>query len=388
MHVILVHMKKRGDVPESDQPKHRERRPELTEYRSERLNEPRDVREEADESRESDIRRTEEIRASLVDDPSAKTHVAFHERFGDFSPDDVGADERIRLTKENARYADTALATFRASARSSLATGIRIAAEYDIRVNNFSTNTKIIALPDGKKAFAVFAHPGSTIHRFFDGINKHAAGLRMAKVSRGAWKRAFEEHARIPLIACSDPHTVLMPYIPNVNAHDVIANNYDIPDFGKMTWANTVDVNAKHVLLANVMQEIDDIHRGGIAWGECILPNLIFTEQQRAIMCDPEIRFDDDVPLPDAQARDLLDIVLSSCAAMRKSEGTRTYNETVKLLLDNYSNDNVIAILQGQCDVPFTITQHLSFWNEKLRTGIESKKEYDAVVTAIRTYRR
>lgn len=83
-----------------------------------------------------------------------------------------------------------------------------------------------------------------------------------------------------------------------------------------------------------------------------------------------------------------MDIMLSSCAGMQKAEGDLDYDDIVKQLLDSYPEQNIISVLQGMYDAPFTIAQRLTFWNEKLRTGIQSKAEYDSVVTAIKNYRR
>lgn len=105
-------------------------------------------------------------------------------------------------------------------------------------------------------------------------------------------------------------------------------------------------------------------------------------------MCDPEVRYDEDVPLPEAQARDLRDLILSCCAALRKSEGRSDYAETVKLILDSYSKEEVIEVLRTISDGKFSLGLTLTFWNEKLRTGVESKKEYIAILEAIRSYKR
>lgn len=318
-----------------------------------------------------------------------ETGVVDRPRMGDFQDSDQSENGRIVLSAAEHADVQSKIAKLQKGAANygHLFTGELITAEYDIRVNNFSTKTTIIELPDGRKAFAVFAHPGSSIHRSLDGVMKHAAGLRMGKVSRDNWKQAFEEHARIPLIECQDPYTVLMPYIPNVNAHDVLANNKEIKNFGAMTWAGEVDAKQKEALLQSVVREISDIHQGGIAWGECILKNMIFDQDQQAIMCDPEIRYDEDVPLAEAQARDLQDIVLSSCAAMRQSEGQVDYTATVKLMLDSYADKNIISVLQGLCDAPFSLAQRLSFWNEKLRTGVKDREEYDAIRLAVGSYK-
>jgi len=308
---------------------------------------------------------------------------------GDFSPGDV-RHGRIVLNEETRTAVEEQVRKLKKSAGyfKPLANGTPIDAAYDIRVNNFSTHTKIIVLPDGRRMFAVFAHEGSRIHRAIDGFVKHATGLRMGKVARDDWKPAFEEHARIPLAKTDDPYTVLMPYVPNVNAYDAIANNKKIKDFGEITWAKDITPEMKLELLKNIMAEVQDIHESGIAWGECILQNLILTESQRAIMCDPEVRYDEDVPLKEAQARDLKDLLLSSCTALRKSEGAVDIKGTVHAMLDGYKDDKVLKELRKICKIEFSLGLAVTFWNEKLRTGVESREEYNAILTAAREYKR
>lgn len=210
----------------------------------------------------------------------------------------------------------------------------------------------------------------------------------MGKVPRDQWKTAFEEHGRVPRLESNDPHTILMPYIPNINAYDAIANNHAIKDFGEIDWATDLTAEKKEELLQSIMREVGDIHGQGVAWGEMILQNLILTKDKRAIMCDPEIRYDKDVPLNEAQARDLRDLILSVCAAMRKSEGKTDFASTVKVLLDEYHDDEVVDILKKISDGQFSLGLQLTFWNEKLRTGVESKEEYQAILSAVREYER
>jgi hypothetical protein len=308
---------------------------------------------------------------------------------GDFSPQDIKSG-RIVLDEESKRAAEEQVQELQKTAFSlgRLAGGTKIAAAYDIKVNNFSTQTSIVTLPDGRRMFAVFADPASRIHRKIDGAVKHATGLRMGKVSRDEWKGAFEEHARIPLSTIDDQHTVLMPYVPNVNAYDAITNKDENRDFGEIEWAKEVTPEDRRELLQNMMSEIQDIHKEGIAWGECILKNLILTKEKRAIMCDPEVRYDAGVPLKEAQARDLKDFLISACTALREGEGSVDIKTAVGTLLDEYQDEKVLKELRKLCKTGFSPGLAAMFWNEKLRLGVESREEYDAILTAAKEYKR
>ncbi|MEK7105110.1 MAG: hypothetical protein AAB865_00260 [Patescibacteria group bacterium] len=330
-----------------------------------------------------------EMVAEALRTPSASEAKIDATLLGDFSLEDVDGKE-VRLKESDYSVVAKQLQKLKQAGGSfqQLLGGRPIAARYDIHVNNFSTRTNIIELPDGRRVFAVFAHKASALHRSLDSVMKHGAGLRMGKVSRDEWKTAFEEHGRIPRIKNEDPHTILMPYIPNVNAYDALANNHEITNFGEIPWANELTAEKKNELLRAIMGEIADIHRQGIAWGEAILPNLILTKDKRAIMCDPEVRYDEDVPLSEAQGRDLRDLILSTCAALRKSEQTKDFASVVKLLLDAYPDETVIDALKKSSGESFSLGLQLTFWNEKLRTGVESKKEYQAILQAVRDYQR
>jgi hypothetical protein len=105
-------------------------------------------------------------------------------------------------------------------------------------------------------------------------------------------------------------------------------------------------------------------------------------------MCDPETRYDDEVSLNEAKARDLKDLILSISAALRKSENETDYASTVRLVLDEYPNNVVIEILKKISTSAFSPGLSVTFWNEKLRTGVSGKEEYLKILSAIREYSR
>jgi len=294
----------------------------------------------------------------------------------------------IELDEKTLLEAEQKASSFRegASYFTNTITGTPIAAEYDIRTNNFSTQTNIMQLEDGRKVFAVYAHAGSFVHRTLDGLMKRLSGLKMKKVSRSKWKEAFEEKSNIPVIRNEDPNTVLMPFIPNVNAYDVFANNKDIEDFGGMDWAGDAGVEEKLELADSIVAELSRVHGDGKVWGESILPNIILDEEKRPIICDPEVRYDESVPEVEAKARDLKDIIISVCAAMKKGEGVEGYQETVSRMLAKYGDSEVTASLKTLAAKKRGILQNLVFGYEQARTGVESKEQYDEILAAMRDY--
>lgn len=190
------------------------------------------------------------------------------ERYGDFVEEER-RNGRIVLNEEDRRAIEEASTQLRHQATKlpALVKGIPIAVEYQGKTNNFSTQTRIVSLPDGRKAFAVYSYAASSIHRVLDGVMKHLAGLRMGKVSRARWKERFEHKSEIPVIESADPYTVLMPFLPNVNGYDVFVHNKEIGDFGEVEWANHVDLEKKLGLVDKVIDELRRVHGKGKVWG-------------------------------------------------------------------------------------------------------------------------
>lgn len=309
------------------------------------------------------------------------------ERFRDFANEAV-VNGRIELPATLLEEAQSKADEFRegTSYFTSTITGTKIAAEYDIRTNNFSTQTNIMQLEDGRKVFAVYAHGGSFVHRTLDGVMKKLSGLKMKKVKRSKWKESFEEKSNIPVIRNDDPNMVLMPFISNVNAYDVFANNHDITDFGENEWAGEAGVEDKLLLAEGMVDELKRVHDDGQVWGESILPNIILDKEKRPIICDPEIRYHNSVSNTEARARDLKDLILSVCGAIKKGENDEDYPKTVHRMLSRYKNDEVLDSLQGLAGQKRGLLQKLVFGYEQVRTGTESKEQYESILDAIKNF--
>jgi hypothetical protein len=309
------------------------------------------------------------------------------ERYGDFV-DEERLGGRIILNRVDRVAIEAASSQLRDDATKlpALISGIPIAVEYRGQTNNFSTQTRIVSLSDGRKAFAVYSYAASSIHRVLDGVMKHLAGLRMGKVSRKNWKEQFEMKTEIPVIESSDPHTVLMPFIPNVNGYDVFVHNKEIGDFGEIKWANKVDLEKKLELVDKIIDELRRVHEEGKVWGEFILPNIIFTKEQNVVVCDPEIEYDEGVSSLEARARDIKDILHSTCSALAKAEGMQDFPLIVKRILDRYGDEEVIGELQKLAAGKRKWWQKLTFAYEQVRTGSASQQEYEEVISAIQSY--
>lgn len=346
---------------------------------------------EAAKAREAAERAAAEhgARAELEAHGSAPTAPASGYRndlYGDFASE-RGADGKIRLEGDAAKAASAFAGEFRREAKymTNTFTGERIAAEYDIRTNNFSTQTRIAELPDGRKVFMVYDHRGSWLHRGLDGFMKRRNGLKMRKVSREEWKAQFESKSTIPVIENDDPDTVMMPFQPNVNAHDLFAKNAGVEDFGECGWAKEAGIEEKNEMLGLLVDEVKRIHGTGTAWGELILPNVIYSKDKKPIVCDPEVRYDEDVPLPEAKARDLRDLCLSVAGALEQAHGQNVAT-TVRGILDRYGDAEVIAELKKAAAERRGFISNLFFAYEKERTGVKGKKQYDAILKAIASY--
>jgi len=309
--------------------------------------------------------------------------------YGDFASNKAQSGG-IVLSPEIRRAVESSATIFRAEAKfmTNTITGEQIAAEYDIRTRNFSTQTRIAELPDGRKVFIVYDHKGSSVHRVLDRFMKWASGLRMKKVSRKEWKKQFEGKSTIPVIENTDADTIVMPFIPNVNGFDLFAQNGEIENFGVCEWAKEAGLEEKLQLAEAIVDEVARVHASGTAWGELILPNIIFSKEKRPIICDPEVRYNDDVSLPEAKARDLRDLLVSVSGALSRAHDLQDPTSVVKKILDRYPDSTVIVELQKLAAKERTFLQNLTFGYEQVRSGTPSKAAYDQVLKVVREYQR
>jgi hypothetical protein len=313
------------------------------------------------------------------------------ESWGQFADACVNDQGRIVLDKEQAeaaRESVTALKSDRRFTPPHLAIGNKTAAEYENRSRTFATETEIIILPNGKKVFASYCSPASGVHRFFDGLMTRLSGNRMAKVSRSEWKKVYETQSRIPIIENADPEVVLTPFIPSVDAHDALAFNKGekpIKNFGAVPQVAGWGLPEKIRFAEKTVKEIADAHSAGQTFGEMILPNVLITSSGEPVIAFPETRYDKDVPVLEAKARDLRDFIHSAVSALRKSEGDAVdIPEIAKRLVVSHPDENVRSEIIRLC-------QEKTPWFQKLIRPIHefprlgtSGKDYEAVLEAIK----
>lgn len=266
-----------------------------------------------------------------------------------------------------------------------VARGNRTATEYDSKARNFSTITNIITLADGQKLFVVYNYSTSWIHRKLDGFMKRRTGCRMQKAKSSEWKSKFEEKSRIPTIECEDENTVVMPFVPNVNAHDLFAKRDEIKNFGECEFANNIGVEELLGIVDKIVDEIKDTHAQDVTWGELILPNIIIDKDQKVHVCDPETSYDKDVPIEEQKARDLLDFIISTAAALEKS-GVE-YAVSASRVLDKYGDKEIIAELKKLVSKKPRLVEKIFFGYTKARLGLKDKKQWQYIKETIANYK-
>jgi tRNA A-37 threonylcarbamoyl transferase component Bud32 len=139
----------------------------------------------------------------------------------------------------------------------------------------------------------------------------------------------------------------------------------------------------KILLSDKIVDELAGIHAKGTAWGEAILANMIIAKDGRPIVVDPEVRYDEGVPLPEQKARDILDFIHSLVSALRKSEKEFDIEAVVRHVIDRYPDKTVID------EFP-RIAKDKSKWYRKLLRPIhelprlgQNRKDYNAVLKVL-----
>jgi tRNA A-37 threonylcarbamoyl transferase component Bud32 len=349
--------------------------------------------QEADQDRISDIREklnrpdedTDLIRQSGEEAGATRSFSA--SLYGDFA-EEAWDGNRLKLKGRAQKAVEKATAAFHSEAKyvTNTITGEPIAAGYETHATNFRTQTRLETLPDGRRIFISYDHRGSWIHRGLDNLMKQASGLKMRKGNRTEWKTWHEEGSMIPMIENDDPHTVVMPYVPNVNAYDIFLHSKEISDFGECEWVKDLDAEGKLSLACRAIDKVRQMHGSGKSWGEATTSNIIFTQDQEPILCDWEVRYDESkVSFKEACARDLKDLCMSISSALTRSEGMETAS-VVQRLLDQYGDVETVVELQNLVHQKFTLLQRLVLPYELARSRAEKAEQYEAVLEAIREY--
>ncbi|OGH59345.1 MAG: hypothetical protein A2725_00750 [Candidatus Magasanikbacteria bacterium RIFCSPHIGHO2_01_FULL_33_34] len=256
--------------------------------------------------------------------------------------------------------------------------GNKTATEYDSKVANFSTQTKIVVLPSGRKMFLIKNYAGSSVHRGLDSLMKRFTGCKMRKAKSGEWKSQFERKSQIPVIPNESDNTIVLDYIPNVNLYDLYANRDKVDDWGECEFAEDVDSEKLMVITDKIVDKVKEIHNKGIAWGELILPNMIIDKDQNIHICDPEVSYNEDVPLNEQKARDLVDLIISISATMKQKNGV-DYPEIVQRIIERYGDAEVLSELNKLASKKPSVINKLFFGYTKERLGVKDYKEHEGI---------
>jgi len=275
--------------------------------------------------------------------------------------------EEIRQLKKKTRFKAPAILK-----------GNETATEYDSKVANFSTQTKIVELPSGRKLFLIENYNGSAVHRGLDSLMKRLTGCKMRKAKSSEWKSRFESKSQIPVIPNEADNTIVLDYIPNVNLYDLFANRDRVSDWGECDFAGDMDAEKLLEITDKIVDKVKEIHNKGIAWGELILPNMIIDKDQNIHICDPEVSYDEDVSLTEQKARDLVDLIISISATMKQKNGV-DYPDAVQRIIDRYGDVEVLSELSKLASKKPSFINKLFFGYTKERLGVKDYDEHEEI---------
>lgn len=268
------------------------------------------------------------------------------------------------------------------------------ALSYPGTARNRSTMTNIMTLDDGRRIFLIDPK-SSSFHRWSDTHLRHLSGSPARKVSESEWKTVFIEKSRIPVLngegedIVTFPYKdiIALPYIPNVNGIDYFAYNKEINFSEEYAWAGNAGVDEKLSVAKNALSELSVIHSEGRAWGEPAAHNMLIAHEGQSVMIvDPEVLYDTDVPLLEAQARDVLDLTISIAGAMNTASdiGGAEYQDFVTELFTVYPDQDVLEEAVRIVKPPSLAQRMLYPVYEQKRMSNLPFAEYQAITAAIR----
>lgn len=282
------------------------------------------------------------------------------------------------LTDEDKKELEKEIKNFKKDTKfksPAILTGNRTATEYDSRVTNFSTRTKIVTLASGRKLFLINNYNTSWIHRGLDKLMKHLTGFKMSKAKSSEWKDRFISKSQIPVIPTEEENLIVLDYIPNINLYDLYANQDQIHDWGECDFAKNLDNDDLLDIIDKIMDKIKGLHAKDIPWGELILNNIIIDKDQNIHICDPEVSYDNGMPLSEQKARDLLDLMISSSAVMNKKHNTE-HETLISRMIAQYEDEEVLSELKKLVQKKPNVINRLFFTHTKVRLGLSDYKQY------------
>lgn len=334
-----------------------------------------------EESRREDQERAREARtrashAASSDDP----------RLGDWSGAELRAGQ-IALAEAQQRECTAQTNAFFEEVKDSkpaLDKGYKVAGAYDVRIQGWTTRSKIIEV-DGKRFFVLCSFPAGNTRRRFDRLMEAVSGDPMRKPTPAGWKRTVESRSEIPTVAGTRSDMVVMPYLEVFNAYDLFADQKDIQDFGPFDWAKQATTGDKLALIGPIGAALARLHASGKTWGEAILPNVVLDQQRQPTFVDPETTYEG-IPEREQRARDVRTLIGSIAGALARAEDRRDFQDVAHLVLQGYGDDSeLVTALDRLCAEPLGFRQKLTFefWG-KFRVGATDGKEFEEVRLSIR----
>lgn len=257
------------------------------------------------------------------------------------------------------------------------------AIEYKGFIVNYSTWTRIATLSTGKKVFIVYAFPLSDLNRSSTNLMHALTGSKIRKVSKSNWPGTFRERTNIPIIWGNGKDTVVMPYIPNVNMDDLLGNSEQIKDWGPHEWAKNIDLPKKLEICKQIIDEIAKIHEKGKAWGEAQIVNMIYTEERKVYICDPETPYLEDTTFVEQRARDFRDVVMCCFAGLKKAHGFDDVQGFLDMAFAQYAQSiggkEVLEFLKANLTGDLSLGEHLGFAFTSERLSKIKKSDYQRI---------
>jgi len=274
-------------------------------------------------------------------------------------------------------------------------TGYSVATEKDYKgsVASFSTRTSLVEI-NGKKYFIVYNYPGSSKHRNADTKCRKVWGEKALKATEDNWRDVFASRSLIPVYKDENPRIVVLPFIQNIGLVDLLERDDDEKFQGKYSYGREFSgIDKKTEIVTDVVRAMKTLHNENKTWGEIIPANLGLSKDGNIMFFDPETPYSKETPLIEQKARDLLSWCLSSCAALYKSKDKFTdYKKLIHQLLDLYGDSEIIKYLQENLakDIGFWKSAvHPIAWGQlKARLTVSSRKQYNELMDAIRSYRQ
>jgi tRNA A-37 threonylcarbamoyl transferase component Bud32 len=310
---------------------------------------------------------------------------AHKENLGDFQSSEI-VNGQIALSGRDTRLALSEAIKFGKQVEGSkvaISKGYKVAAAYDAQVQGWTTQSKIITLPDGKRLFVLYNYPAGNWRRLADRFMEFLSGDKMRKPKPKDWKSTVESRSNIPTIKDMPDNVVVMPFVESINAYDIFAHKKDIKDFGPFDWAKDISVEERIKLLEPMAVELERIHKAGRTWGEAILPNFILTKDKKPILIDPETVYEQ-IPVPEQQATDLRNLITSACGSLARGERYSDFKVVIRNILAGYKDKLVLGALKKLCGEPLSAWKNL-FFNlfTRYRVGATDLNEFETVMQVI-----